>query len=313
MRTATTISAIGHALVVLWSVWSLAARPLVTPPSDALPVDIVSESEFSKITQGVKDAQVAPPKPLVEKIAEAKPVEDSTAKVVDKKEVKAAREPPPAPEQKPVEAKPQEKTQEKPQEKQQASTEKKPAEAKPDPIAEALEKSEVKPDPRKAEVKTAAEKTPTPPKKPAPPAPKFDPKRVEALLDKRDSTRVAAAGDTPHNAPSLGLSNGEAAQLSQSELDAFRRRLEECWSPPPGVDSTSKLRVLVRVLFRPDGSVARPPEVVSGPASALGPAMAESAKRAILRCQPFKMLKPEHYEQWRDIEINFDPQYMIRG
>ncbi len=83
--------------------------------------------------------------------------------------------------------------------------------------------------------------------------------------------------------------------------------------PPPGVDSTTKLRVLIRVLFNSDGSVARPPEVVSGPASALGPAMAESAKRAILRCQPFKMLRPEHYEQWKDIEINFDPQYMIRG
>jgi hypothetical protein len=257
----------------------------------------------------VKDApKVAPPKPLVEKVAEAKPVEDPTAKVVEKKEVKAAREPPPAPEQKPLEAKPQEIKPEK-----KAPTEKTSADAKHDAIAEALEKSEVKPDPKKAEAKAQAEKTPTPPRKPAPPAPKFDPKRVEALLDKRDSTRVAAAGDTPNTAPSLGLSNGVAAQLSQNEFDAFRRRLEECWSPPPGVDSTTKLRVLIRVLFNSDGSVARPPEVVSGPASALGPAMAESAKRAILRCQPFKMLKPEHYEQWKDIEINFDPQYMIRG
>jgi hypothetical protein len=25
------------------------------------------------------------------------------------------------------------------------------------------------------------------------------------------------------------------------------------------------------------------------------------------------MLKPEHYEQWKDIEINFDPRDMIRG
>ena len=79
------------------------------------------------------------------------------------------------------------------------------------------------------------------------------------------------------------------------------------------MNNTTRLNVIVRVLFKTDGSVARPPEVVSGPASALGPAMAESAKRAILRCQPFKMLKPEHYDQWKDIEINFDPQVMIRG
>jgi len=104
-----------------------------------------------------------------------------------------------------------------------------------------------------------------------------------------------------------------AAQLSMSELDAFRKRLEECWSPPAGIDSTVKLHVVIRVLFNTDGSVAKPPDVVSGSASALGPAMAESAKRAILRCQPFKMLKPEHYDQWKDIEITFDPQTMIRG
>ncbi len=109
------------------------------------------------------------------------------------------------------------------------------------------------------------------------------------------------------------MAKGQAAQLSQTEIDAFRRRLEQCWSPPPGVDSNSKLRVILRVLFKPDATVARQPELVAAPAAALGPAMVDSAKRAILRCQPFNMLKPEHYEQWKDIEINFDPQYMLRG
>jgi hypothetical protein len=294
MRTAYTISGIGHAAVLLWSVYSFAGKPLPVPPNESLPVDIVSVSDFTQMTAGSKSApQAENAKPLVEKVAEAKPVEDATAKVVEKKEVKAAREAPPAPEAKPVETKPEQK----------------PTEVKPDPIAEALAKEEAKkPEPKKAEAKT-----PTPPKKPAPPAPKFDPKKVEALLDKRDSTRVAAAGDTLNSTASLGMADGVAAQLSLSELDAFRKRVEECWSPPPGVNSTTKLQVIIRVLFKSDGSVARPPELVSGPASQLGPAMAESAKRAILRCQPFKMLNPEHYEQWKDIEINFDPQYMIRG
>ena len=71
--------------------------------------------------------------------------------------------------------------------------------------------------------------------------------------------------------------------------------------------------VVLRVLFKPDGSVAKPPDLVSGTLSPLGPAMADSAKRAILGCQPFKMLKPEHYEQWKDIEIDFDSQKMNLG
>ena len=162
---------------MLWSVWSLAAKPLTVPPSDSLPVDIVTATEFSQITKGMKSApQTETPKPLVEKVAEAKPVEDATAMLVEKKEVKAARETPPSPEVKPVEEKPKEPKQ---------------AEAKVDPIAEALTKEDPKQQPKKAEAKP---QPPTPPKKPAPPAPKFDPKQVEALLDKRNATRLAAAG-----------------------------------------------------------------------------------------------------------------------
>jgi len=166
------------------------------------------------------------------------------------------------------------------------------------------------PSPPKSEQKAGV----TPPKKLAPSVPKLDAKRVEALLDKRDPTRMAAAGEAVNNTASLGLVNGQAAQLlSRTELDAFGRRLEQCWTPPLGVDANSKLRVVLRVRFKPDGTVSRPPELVAAPESALGPPMAESAKRAILRCQPFNMLKSEHYEQWRDIEINFDPQYILRA
>ena len=40
--------------------------------------------------------------------------------------------------------------------------------------------------------------------------------------------------------------------------------------------------------------------------------MAESAKRAILTCQPFKMLGPRITTVWKDIEITFDPREMFR-
>jgi colicin import membrane protein len=39
----------------------------------------------------------------------------------------------------------------------------------------------------------------------------------------------------------------------------------------------------------------------------------DSAVRAVFRGQPFDMLRPENYEQWKDVEITFDPRYMIRG
>jgi outer membrane biosynthesis protein TonB len=284
MRTAYTISAVGHAAVLLWSVWSLSATSLPVSSTEGLPVDLVTASDFSKITAGSKDAPKAEtPKPLVEKVAEAKPVEDPTAKVVEKKEVKAAREPPPAPETKPAESEP----------------EKKQAEAKPDPIADALAKDEAKkPEPKKADVKP-----PTPPKKPAPPTPKFDPKQVAALLDKRDSTRLAAAGETLNSAPSLGLSNGAAAQLSLSELEALRARLAQLWTVPAGAKDPQELVVLIRVKLNRDGKLAAPPVVLSSGKSPLFMAARDSAIRALFRGQPYDMLKPEHYEQWKDVEI----------
>jgi colicin import membrane protein len=294
MRTAYTISAVGHAAVLLWSVWSLSATSLPVSSTEGLPVDLVTASDFSKITAGSKDAPKAEtPKPLVEKVAEAKPVDDPTAKVVEKKEVKAAREPPPAPETKPAESEP----------------EKKQAEAKPDPIADALAKDEAKkPEPKKADVKP-----PTPPKKPAPPTPKFDPKQVAALLDKRDSTRLAAAGETLNSAPSLGLSNGAAAQLSLSELEALRARLAQLWTVPAGAKDPQELVVLVRIKLNRDGKLAAPPVVLSSGTSPLFMAARDSAIRALFRGQPYDMLKPEHYEQWKDVEITFDPRDMIRG
>ena len=296
MRTSYTISAIGHAAVLLWSVWSLAARPLTVPASDSLPVDIVTATEFSQITKGMKSApQTETPKPLVEKVAEAKPVEDATAMLVEKKEVKAARETPPSPEVKPVEEKPKEPKQ---------------AEAKVDPIAEALTKEDPKQQPKKAEAKP---QPPTPPKKPAPPAPKFDPKQVEALLDKRNATRLAAAGETLNSNPGLGLPNGQATQLSQSELDALRARLRELWNPPLAPSNPEELVVVVEVKFRPDGTVEGQPRVLSSGRTPMAAAARDSAVRALLRGQPFTMLRREHYDLWKDIEIKFDPREMIRG
>jgi outer membrane biosynthesis protein TonB len=294
IRTAYAVSAIGHAAVLLWSVWSLAANPLPVSSTEGLPVDLISADDFSKIAAGMKDAPKAEtPKPLVEKVAEANPVDDPTAKVVEKKEVKAAREPPPAAESKPAESKPEQKQ----------------AETKPDPIADALAKDEAKkPEQKKAEVKP-----PLPPKKPAPPVHKFDPKQVAALLDKRDSTRLAAAGEALNDSPSLGLSNGTAAQLSLSELEGLRARLAQLWAIPAGAKDPQELVVQVRIKLRPDGTLAGPPMVLTSGKSPLFVAARDSAIRALFRGQPFDMLRPEHYEQWKDIEITFDPRDMIRG
>jgi len=316
MKVAYTISGIGHAAVLLWSVWSLSAKSLPVPPSEALPVDIMSVSEFTQITAGDKSAPKAETaKPLAEKVAEAKQVEDVTAKITEKKEVLAARAPPPTPEAKPVEAKPETKQPEtKPAE---AKPEKKQADAKPDPIADTLAKEEAKkpepkpeskPEPKKAEAKPPA------PKKPAPPAPKFDPKAIEEkLLNKQEATRLAAAGPNLNSVPSTGLPNANAKQLSLSELDAFRQRLAKLWRLPPGATDSREVTSMIRIKLRRDGTLADGPMLISGGNTPLAIAARESAMRAIFQGQPYDMFKPENYDLWKDIEINFDPRDFFGG
>ncbi len=289
LRKDWTISAIAHIVAVGIGFVSFTTKPPARDATDWMPVSIVSDSDASQMTRGEKNAKPAEtPKPLVEKVAELpKPVEDTSVKVAEK-EVKAARETPPEP---PV----------------QQPAEKPKTEVKPDPIAETLAKEEKRPEPKQAA------KPPTPPKKPAPPAPKYDPKQIETLLNKRDATRVAAAGDMPNQAPSLGLPTATAAQMSQNELQALIGRLAQLWMPPAGAKNPDELVVKVRIQLRKDGTLAGPPMVLTSGTSPLFNASRDSAIRAVFRGQPYDMLKPEHYEQWKDIEINFDPRDMIRG
>ena len=291
MKAGLTISALAHVGLLLWGLVSFAVRPLEASPTPALPIDIISDKQFSQLAAGVKNAPKAETqKPLVDKVGETKPAEEVTPKVSDKAEVKTSAEPPPE------QAKP-EKAEAKPEKKEPP---------KVDAIAEALKKEEVKKKREEAKAKADEQK-----KQKEAQQPKFDPKQIAALLDKRDPQRQSATGQTVSPTPSLGYANAPPAQLSQSEIDALRRRLSECWSPPVGAANAPNLKVVLRVLFKRDGSVASPPALVAGSPSPYGPAMAESAKRAILSCQPFTMLRAENYDNWKDIEITFDPREMF--
>jgi hypothetical protein len=322
MKPGLTVSCIGHAAALLFAVLTISAQPMQAPPPESLPVDFISETDFSKLTQGVKNApkqKTDAPKPLADKVGELKSVDQLAPNVADKQSITtdtSANKTEPKPQQKPdtkAAAAPDQKPQSKPDNKA-AAPESTPADNAPatktpelnlGQIAELLKKDAAK-KPAKAEDK------PQPPKPPHD-APKFDANQVAALLDKRAPRRQLASAETLNDTANIGAATGQAAQLSQSEIDALRARLSQCWNPPAGVDVNSNIYVVLRVLFRPDGSLAQEPVVVEGTASTLGPALAASAKRALLMCQPFTMLRPQHYDQWKDIEVKFDPHELLGG
>ena len=269
-----------HAAVLLWAVVSFTGETFQVTPAESLPVDIISEKDFSQLTKGIKDAPkpVEQPKPLVEKKDEPKPkIEDFKAAITEKQELKPT------------------------QQKQEQQ-----AQPKPDPIADKIAKSEKQVD--------KEEPKPLPPKKPPlPKQPKFDADKIAALLDQRAPQRAAITGNEVNTVPSMGTALGNASQLSQSELDALRSRLMGLWNPPVGIKNPEAYVIRVRIQLSKNRSLSAPPILLSHGQDAIWEAAAASALRAVMRGQPYDMLKIEHYDTWKDIEVTFDPREMFGG
>ena len=283
-----------HVLVLGWGLVSFSTKAFEMTPEESVPVDVVSPDQFAHIMAGMKTGKKDNPKPLVDKVAEAKPVDDAVGKVTEKAPVVTDTSPPPAPkvEEKPVEKKPDPpKVVEKP--KEEPKPEKKPDPSKVDPIAEAIKKEEKKPPPKPV---TQAVKPPEPAKPKTERA--FDQSKIAALLDKRDPTRNAATGDTLNSNAALGLAHGKAADNSATWGSMFKQQVERCWKKPYGGIESQKPEAAFAIRLKRDGSLEGMPVPEGAPATPYLRVYQESALRAIIECQPYR-LPAAFFEEWK--------------
>ena len=290
-------SAALHVLVLGWGLVSFSSKAFESMPEESLPVDIISADQLAHVTAGMKTGKKENPKPLVEKVAEAKPVEDAVGKVSEKPPVVTDTTPPPPPKpvDKPVEKKPDPPkpvAEEKPKE-EPKPIEKKPDPPKVDPIAEALKKEEKKPPP-KPQAQAAA-----PPQPPKPKAERtFDQTKIAALLDKRDPTRQAVTGDTLNSNAALGLAHGKAADNSATWGAMFQSQVERCWKKPYGGIESQNPEVAFEIKLKRDGTLEASPVPEGTPATPYLRVYQESALRAIIECQPYN-LPAAYFEEWK--------------
>ena len=327
MRRSLIISGILHAVLLLWGVIAFVARSSEAPHADPLPVEFVSATQFSQLTAGVKNAPkpIDNAKPLADKVGEPKPVKELAPKVVDKPEIRTDSAPPPEPK---PEAKSQPKVAEKPQPKPEPKAEPKPAEKadkpkdkpKPDQVADELKKDEAKkppkPEKKQREFKPdqIAEELKKDEAKKQRPSPKFDADQVAALLDHREPQRQVATAESLNSVASLGAPVGQAAHLSQSELDALRAKLISLWNPPAAVSvHPDQYVVTIRIRLARNHRLVGQPEVLTSGDGPLFEATRDSAVRAVFQAQPYDMLSLTTYDQWKEIDINFDPREVFGG
>ena len=163
-------SVVLHVLVIGWGLVTFSTKALEVTPQESVAVDVISADQLAHVMAGIKTGKKENPKPLVDKVAEAKPVDDSAVgKISDKPPIVTDTAPPPVPKpaEKPVEKKPDPpkpvaETKPKEEPKPRKPVEKKPDPPKVDPIAEAMKKEEKKPPPKPQ----AQAATPPPPPKP---------------------------------------------------------------------------------------------------------------------------------------------------
>ena len=284
-------------------------------------------TQFSQLTAGVKNAPkpIDNAKPLADKVGEPKPVKELAPKVVDKPEIRTDSAPPPEPK---PEAKSQPKVAEKSQPKPEPKAEPKPAEKadkpkdkpKPDQVADELKKDEAKkppkPEKKQREFKPdqIAEELKKDEAKKQRPSPKFDADQVAALLDHREPQRQVATAESLNSVASLGAPVGQAAHLSQSELDALRAKLISLWNPPAAVSvHPDQYVVTIRIRLARNHRLVGQPEVLTSGDGPLFEATRDSAVRAVFQAQPYDMLSLTTYDQWKEIDINFDPREVFGG
>lgn len=291
---------------------SLVAAADLDTPGPITPAPVVSEPDPVPVPDPkpipepaapdpgpVTEVETAPPPP-VERVA---PTPEVESPLPEGPTLVPPRTDVPSPEPEPI-----------PEEQEPAA----PEEASPEIVTEAVETVEdqtlavqtaPRPAPRPTRpVRVEPEPTPEPTPEPEPqPEPEPEPEPVDPI-----AAAVAAALSETQTTPATSTATGPP--LTGQERDSLRLAVSQCWNL--GSSSTEALRVTVTVGMdmqtdgKPVASSIRMIDFDGGSRDAANIAF-DAARRAILRCQSTGYPLPaEKYDQWKQIEMTFNPERM---
>jgi colicin import membrane protein len=344
------VSAVGHAALLAATLVVFSDAPQFKEAEESVPVEVITNEQFNQIMRGEKTAKETKPlPPRADKISEQ--TETRPTPVVKEAKVDTAapvqegkREPDPGRDEKlaPAQQKQATPTPPPPPPKPEPVKE----QPKPEPKeAEALEKlkQQQKPEPKKVETPVPP-KIPPRPKEPEPPKvdqvaklleqskdnkpaqkpktgdeqamkAKTDPTEIARLLSREQAQQRASTGQQVSQTASLGTATANAPKMSPSlwaALDGFLQdQYKQCWSYL-GMSSGQRYIPQIKVEYTKDGSLSGQPSLLNPPSDPSLNSLAESAVRAVRRCNPLKIpaqYQP-YYEQWRARILRFDPDEM---
>jgi len=143
----------------------------------------------------------------------------------------------------------------------------------------------------------------------------FDPNQVAALIDKSKEESAETLVKNEKLTQS-SVKTSFASGLTLSQEDALKAQIFGCWSLPLGLPYQENLLVRIKLRLKPDGTVLRSEILdharMNKPGQGFYKVLAESALRAIRICQPLRV-PPTGYDKWKDLQLNFDANEMLKG
>ena len=295
-------SAAMHAALLAFLVFGFSFAPKFEDAGESIPVETVSQSQFNQIMKGERDAkpmkEPPPEPPQRQAAADPQPAPTPPPPPPNLKTVDTPPPPPPPAEPAPT----------KPETPPPAPPPKPTAEEAPTPAPPVRPKETPPPKPKVDPLAKILEKDKDELTKP--PKPSFDRNAIAKLIGQSKTN----ADPTPTGATPQGLPDQRADRMSPSLAAALDAWLTDaylnCWTPPPTMPQGERYIAEVRVDFNPDGTLAGTPALLNPPTDPAWRAHAESAMRAVLKCNPLHV-PPQYapyFEQWRTKTVHFDPQ-----
>ena len=142
-----------------------------------------------------------------------------------------------------------------------------------------------------------------------------DTNQIAALIDKAKEEEAVKKNKVDKLTQS-SVKNSFATGLTLSEEDALRAQIFGCWSVPLGLPYDQNLLVRIKLKLKKDGTIMKSEildhQRMNRPGQKFYKVLAESALRAVRLCQPLKV-PPTGYEKWKEIQLNFNPEEMLKG
>ncbi|MGJ4885917.1 hypothetical protein [Bradyrhizobium sp. HKCCYLRH1065] len=280
IRWGIAASVLAHLLIAGGVVVSTSVRPYELPKSDEIEVNIVDADEPQKTPEPVATPSPSPTPDLV------LPQPDPSALPA------AAAPPPPSP----------------PQDARETPNPPMPATPAAKQPAQAASPKAVK-TAAKAESKSAVKPAPPPVPTYVPPEPDLTVKYGVMLGLPEPLSPLPRPGG-----PEDGKDAGPTAttNLAANLEAALRQKVRSCARLPASLSLSDNVLIRLRFGMTPDGRLATEPEVIEVVAASKAIQLKESAVQALNACQPYAMLPPDRYNEWKVIEMSFTPQDFAR-